>query len=271
MNRTELADFWDDYIHAWVCGESEFQQWQSLQHPSLIGDLVTWQNSYRGSGKGALDLACFPDPYMGDLRGLISEPRLIVLGLNPGVGYSQLQGRDGLWSHRIRTSSYSRCVDRSPPADPCGWLEHHQKESPYWRKMLNFGSRWCGDDFTYQDLLNFELYPWHSSSLTAGLHCPGDIIARYVLAPISDFGCQHVFAFGKSWEHVSMNIGLKVIDRYGDGAKPFPGPDCPGWTVVLFASSVMSAMIVVSWQKGYAGPPGAERLSTLKLLLQQHV
>lgn len=193
MNRNEVADFWDDYILAWIQGEESLEKWLFAQDPSISDDLMRWMNSYRGSGKGALDLSCFPDPYTGDLRGSDREPKLICLGLNPGIGYESLQGRDGLWTRRILNSSYSACADRSVPGDPCGWLQYHRKESPYWRKLLNFGKRWYGESFTHIDLLNLELYPWHSNSLTDGLDCPGDIIQRYVLDPLAEVDCKTIF------------------------------------------------------------------------------
>lgn len=269
MNRHDLADFWDAYIRAWIEGEEELTRWLSIQKPSTTGDLKRWKASYKGSGKGVLDLSCFPDPYVGDLRGLDGEPKMICLGLNPGIGYPRLQGREGLWTNRIRESSYSACPDRSVPGDPAEWLRDHKKESPYWLKLLNFGKRWHGNEFTYKDILNIELYPWHSSCLTAGLNCPGDIISKYILQPISEFDCKLVFAFGKSWEKICVEAGLLVVKRCGTGGNPFPGVDCPGWTVVVFKSPVSPALIIVSWQKGYAGPPGQERIRTLKTLLNE--
>jgi hypothetical protein len=269
MNRQEAVKFWDDYILAWIHGEAALETWFSAQDPLISSDLNRWMNSYRGSGRGALDLSCFPDPYVGDLGGSEREPQMISLGLNPGVGYAGLQGRGGLWTNRILTSSYSSCADRSVPGDPSGWLQHHKKESPYWRKLLNFGKRWHGESFTHKDLLSVELYPWHSNSLTAGLDCPGDIIQHYVLSPLAEFECKTVFAFGKSWEQVCLNAGMRVIDRYGIGYRQFPGVDCPGWSVVLFRPSASPALFVVSWQKGYAGPPGQERIPTLQAILNE--
>jgi len=269
MNRREAADFWDDYILAWIQGEAALETWLAEQEPSIQSDLTRWMNSYCGTGKGALDLSCFPDPYVGNLRGSEKEPRMICLGLNPGVGYPSLQGRGGLWTNRILDSSYSSCVERSVPGDPSGWLQYHKKESPYWRKLINFGKRWHGVSFTHKDLLNFELYPWHSNCLTAGLDCPVDIIQRYVLSPLSGIDCKLVFAFGKSWKQVCSNANMRAIERYGEGFQPFPGVDCPGWSVVLFQSSASPKVFVVSWQKGYAGPPGKERIPTLQAILNE--
>jgi hypothetical protein len=269
MDRQKVADFWDEYIHSWIEGEAALSRWLSNQHPSVVDGITRWRNSYQGAGKGALDLSCFPDPYVGDWRGLNGEPKLITLGLNPGIGYPSLQGRDGIWTSRIRESNYSSCLERSVPGDPINWLRQHKKESPYWIKLLNFGKRWHGDEFAYKDLLSIELYPWHSTCLTAGLDCPEDVVSKYILEPLSEFECKFVFAFGKPWEGVCRNAGLRVIRRCGEGGSPFPGVSCPGWTVVALKSLITPAIFIVSWQKGYAGPPGQDRILTLKTLLAE--
>ncbi|WP_437605088.1 hypothetical protein WMF20_28365 [Sorangium sp. So ce834] len=265
-HRNRVADVWDAYVGAWIEGDDALDAWLKDQDTTVARDLTAWQNSYTGTGRGALDLTCFPDPFTGDLRGVNGEPLLVVLGLNPGVGYPKLHGRDGIWTNRIREASFSRCFERSPPGDR-NWLELHGRESVYWRNLIRFGQRWCGDGFTFRQLLNFELYPWHSNSLTAGLRCPPEVVDRYVFQPLAEVETRYVFAFGRGWDDVCRGLGLPVVRRYGDGADPFPGASSPGWTVVVFRSATMAAPIIVSWQHGYAGPPGERRLETLRAII----
>jgi hypothetical protein len=66
--------------------------------------LRRWRNCYAGK----VDLGGYPDGFVGDLRGEQSEPRLIVLGLNPGVAYPGLQGPHGEWTQAIKKLTYSR-------------------------------------------------------------------------------------------------------------------------------------------------------------------
>jgi hypothetical protein len=112
-----------------------------------------------------------------------------------------------------------------------------------------------------------ELYPWHSNSLSAGLSCPVDIVQRYVLQPLSELDVQSVFAFGRPWHHVASGAGWQEICRYGENGKHFPGPSVAGWNVVLYRAEPIKVPLVVSWQKGYAGPPGRNRLETLRAIL----
>ena len=83
--RQAVADFWDDVLTDWLEGGD-----------ALSPPLDRWNANYAGTGKGAVDLDHYPDPYVGDLRGVHAEPRLVVLGLNPGIGYPALQARDGV-------------------------------------------------------------------------------------------------------------------------------------------------------------------------------
>ncbi|MGC4068440.1 MAG: hypothetical protein QM784_28100 [Polyangiaceae bacterium] len=265
-HRNRVAELWDRYMAAWISGESALKAWIDAQGAEVASDLATWQSSYSGTGRGALDLDCFPDPFTGDLRGVRCEPTLVVLGLNPGVGYPELHGREGKWTNRIRESTYSRCFERSPPGD-MDWIDLYGRESTYWRNLIAFGKRWCGHGFSFQQLLNLELYPWHSNSLTAGLQCPPRIVERYVIQPLAEVNTNQIFAFGKPWLQICMGLNFDIIAEYGDNATQFPGPTTSGWRVVVFRSRTMKAPIVVSWQKGYAGPPGKSRISTLRTIL----
>ena len=265
-HRERVADLWDAYLEAWLEGDAALDVWLGSQDRAVARDLKRWQASYAGRGAGAVDLSCYPDPYTGDLRGSEVESRLVVLGLNPGVAYPSLQGRKGIWAERIRRSSYSRCFDRSPPDDP-EWDAVHGGQSAYWRNLTSFGARWCGDDFSWRQVLNLELYPWHSASLTAGLNCPPDIVERYILQPLAEVSTEHVFAFGSNWDAVCRLLGFRVLRRYGEGGEPFPGVACPGWKVVLCTAPGLGKEIVVSWQRGYAGPLGEQRTATLRRIV----
>jgi hypothetical protein len=76
------------------------------------------------------------------------EPRLVLLGLNPGVGYDALPGLHGTWAERIQDRGYSYCFDRSPAEDPLSWTALHGKPSAYWAKLTKFTQRWLQDQTT---------------------------------------------------------------------------------------------------------------------------
>jgi len=184
--RERVADFWDDVLARWIDGR------EHLRPP-----LPDWLASYSGTGKGAVDLSHYPDPYVGDLRGATHDPRLVVLGLNPGKGHPPLQGQGGLWTERIAQVGYSQCFNRSPAEDPEAWIQEHGKPSPYWRNLISFGKRWTNNsDFDVHGILNCELYPWHSDAVTAPMIPPSSIIDRFIWKPCQEIDTQAVFAFG---------------------------------------------------------------------------
>lgn len=102
--RDEVADLWDDVLERWIDGRDH-----------LIDPLNEWLSSYQGTGKGKVDLTCYPDPYVGDLRGDTYDPRLVVLGLNPGRGHLELQGRDGVGPSALPMSATATASSEAPP------------------------------------------------------------------------------------------------------------------------------------------------------------
>jgi hypothetical protein len=251
--RAIIADFWDEYLANWLAGDR-----------AIPPDLRPWADSYRGKGKGAVDFEHYPDPYVGDLRGLRVEPRVIVLGLNPGVGYDQLQSPEGTWARRIAETSYSSCFLRSPAEDPAVWTALHGKPSPYWAKIIRFAQRWLDDSaVTVRDVLNFELYPWHSFGLTASIKPPPEVVDRFVWQPVQDAAVNEVFAFGQDYFGVCEKLGLPLVAAYGFGGEPFPIED--GARRRLATYLLPSGQLVVVWKhQGSASPPGADWLEVMR-------
>jgi hypothetical protein len=257
--RERVADFWDDVLADWRPGEAH-----------LTGDLCRWHDSYVGRGDGAVDLAHYPDPYIGDLRGIRAEPRLVFLGLNPGVGYDSLQGDDGIWTNRVRDVGYSRCFERSPAEDPATWIGLHGKQSVYWRNVITFARRWVDDSSVgVEDLLNLELYPWHSKRIVGTLRPPVDLVQKYVWDPVQEVPVDEVFAFGRAWFDVCRGMELPEIAEWGPDTTPVPGYDMPHWRVSFFRLP-SDKLVVVSSQSGSASPPGPDRTVTLKRLVADH-
>jgi hypothetical protein len=256
-HRTRVADFWDDVLAAWQPGDAH-----------LVPPLDRWRASYRGTGDGAVNLSDYPDPYVGDLRGLRGEPRLVFLGLNPGIGYDSLQGDAGAWTERIRQVGYSRCFERSPAEDAATWKAMHKgKESAYWRNVIRFAQRWLGEpDVGVADLLNFELYPWHSRRIVGSMRPPTDLIDDYVWKPVREVPVGEVFAFGRVWLDVCRDLELEEIGTWGPDGEPVPGSTMRHWRVSLFRLSP-EQVVVASSQMGTGSPPGVERVRLLKDLV----
>ncbi|RYC10496.1 anti-phage DNA glycosylase Brig1 [Nocardioides zhouii] len=256
--RHRVADFWDEVLAEWRPGTSH-----------LVRPLDRWHAGYSGKGAGAVDLDHYPDPYIGDLRGLRSEPRLVFLGLNPGIGYDDLQGNDGVWTRRIRESGYSRCFERSPAEDPVTWRSMHGKESTYWRNIVRFERRWLGDEAAgVSDLLNLELYPWHSNRIVGAMSPPLDLIKEYVWDPVEETAVDEVFAFGRVWLDVCRSLGLDEVGTWGPDTEPVPGSNMNHWRVSLFRLD-SGQFVVASSQQGSAAPPGPGRTVLLKQLVDE--
>lgn len=256
-SRTRIADFWDNALSYWIEG-------RPLDNP----DLVRWQESYNGKGIGKVDLEHYPDPIVGDIRGIKHEPRLVLLGLNPGIGYDSLQSHKGVWTQRIAQHGYTYCLDRSPAADPLSWKALHGKESTYWRNAVSFTRRWLNDsNASIHDILNFELYPWHSRGVNGKMQPPADLIQKYIWDAVSEMKMSEVFAFGKEWFKIAGDLGLERIALYGPEGNELPGKfKMPHWRLGLYRVSP-GQVLIVSSQSGYSGPPGEDRILVLREVL----
>lgn len=252
--RERVADLWDDVVARWLDGDR-----------TLPPDLARWKASYAGQ----TDEDCYPDPFVGDLRGETGDPALVVLGINPGVGYPQLQAPDGIWAQRIAKTGYSRCLDRVPFGDDA-WTELHGRDSTYWNRLMKFARRYTGQpSLGVPQVLNLELYPWHSPSVDGLMQPPAELLDTYVWQPVAELPrIRHVFAFAKGWFGICAELGWPLLHQYGGpGQPPVPGWTGKGWNLAVFAMP-SGQRAVVSWQSGYAGPPGAERTEALRALLE---
>lgn len=66
-SRSRIAAFWDAHVAAWLGGNDP-----------MPGPLPRWFASYQGRGDGEVTRAGFPEPYIGDLLGLVTTPRVVV-------------------------------------------------------------------------------------------------------------------------------------------------------------------------------------------------
>jgi hypothetical protein len=240
--RGRIADFWDDLTAAWLEGGDP-----------LPDPLPDWFESYEGRGDGQPTREAFAEPYVGDLRG---TPRMVTLGLNPGQACPDFQARSGIFAREIRKrGSYSAWAATSPYLGG-EWLRVN-RSNRYASNRLRFMREWLQDDKLAADqLLTLELYPWHSTRVTAPIRSPAHIVETFVWQPLADIPVEFVFAFGKPWLGVCDALGLREVGRWGRGGVDLGSP-VASRAVVAFALP-SGQWVVVSWQSGYAGPPGRE-------------
>lgn len=235
--RDEVVEFWDVEIGRWVRGERRL-------HP----ELTRWLASYNGKGAGAVDLTVFPEPYIGPLAGT-RTPALVMLGLNPGAAAPAFQSTTGIYTDRIRQSSYGQWAASGPYTDAV-W-ESSNGRNLYQQNRARFARRLHQDDsIEAKDLLFLELYPFHSPKVTGSIRPPRDLLRRFILAPLADLDVPHVFAFGKPWLAAAHLLGL------GDGRALPVQWATPSRQAQVFPINQHQSLIVMT-QHGYAGPPGA--------------
>jgi 5-methylcytosine-specific restriction endonuclease McrA len=249
--RGRIADFWDELTAAWLAGEDP-----------LPDPLPRWYASYEGHGDGQVTRDAFAEPYVGDLRG---TPRIVILGLNPGRACLDFQGRDGIFACEIRErGSYSAWAATFPYLGE-EWSRVNGRNRYAWSR-LHFAREWLQDQELAADrLLTLELYPWHSTRVTARIAPPAEIIETFVWQPLADIPVEIVFAFGKPWLRVCDALGLPEVGRWGRGGVDLGSPVASRAAVAFALPS--GQWVVVSWQSGYAGPPGREDALRLRELV----
>lgn len=240
--REEVVNFWDREIQRWVSGDHV-----------LTRDLYDWKESYQGSGLGQVDLDVFPEPYVGAING--AEPRLIMLGLNPGIATPEFQSMEGIFTRQIRESSYSEWASTAPYVSDV-W-ESEKGANVYLRNRLSFAQRLHDEpEIQANQLLFMELYPFHSARVTASMTPPMHLLERFVFEPLAEFDVEHIFAFGKPWSGVAKQLGLSGRPLEVD------------WRTGSRESTVYPLKsgqnLVVLSQTGYAGPPGVEDTELLR-------
>lgn len=253
--RQRVADFWDAHIAAWLAGEDR-----------LAAPLQDWFDAYPGVGSGEPTRDGFPEPYHGDLRGAEREPRVVVLGLNPGQYREKFQSRDGIFAEEIREKhgSYGRwqttCpYNREPWTDVMG-------RNRYYQARLRFTRNWLQDPSAdHRDLLIFESYPWHSTTFRGRFSPPSDIIDRFVWQPIAELPVRDVFAFGRSWHTIARALPLAEAGGF-DAGSPTYRSTAAGRKVRIHALPSGQRLIIL-WQPGYAGPPSAKEMELLRTAL----
>jgi hypothetical protein len=201
-SRSELANVWNECVDQFLEGGSVFP-------PSL----ANWFESCRGSGRTEVSATCFPEPFIGDLAGNL---RAIILGLNPGRPFPELQARDGIYADAIREAGSYTAWALSWPYLSEAWTSFAGRPNPFHKARYDWVQGWTGERTSPADShLVVELYPWHSIDLPQPFRPDIHSINQYVWEPLAEFGPLPIFAFGsKSLFDVIPSLpGVEVIAR----------------------------------------------------------
>jgi hypothetical protein len=246
----DLADHWDQVIAQFLVGG-----------PAVPSDprMQAWATAYRGRGRGQVSHEAFSEPYIGALD---HRPVGVFLGLNPGRAQLDFQGRSGLFANEIRRhGTYSAWAATWPYLrDP--WVAT-MGTNRYLTSRLGFLRTWTGQPLLTADaMVTFELYPWHSTAVTASMRPDPGIVREFVRQPIRELGAP-VFAFGAPWFGLLEDgLGLQVVDRLGVGGRQYP-TEVPSRAVLVLCGED-GPVVVAERHLGSAGPPRRSETRVLR-------
>jgi hypothetical protein len=236
------VEVWDDVVDAFLAGGR-----------SLPDRLRLWAEGYRGTGDGVVQWDAFPEPFVGALD---RRPLMIFLALNPGRASPEMQSSSGVLAEEIRRMGSYRAWAASWPFLREVWTSRKGRNKHHVSRLEFMRRWWHRPELTCEDMVGFELYPWHSIRVTAQMRPDPGVIREFVLAPIEELGNAPVFAFGAPWFAMfEKHLGLSVVARLGVGGLPYP-TRVRDRAAVVFALPNGASVIAVR-QGGYAGPPSA--------------
>jgi hypothetical protein len=133
----------------------------------------------------------------------------------------------------------------------------------YLRSRRAFLRTWTGKPGLTEDaMVTFELYPWHSTAVTARMRPDPGVVREFVWQPVRQLGAP-VFAFGKPWfDLLEDGLGLQVVDRLGAGGRPYPTKVASRTVLVLRDED--GNVIIAEKHSGSAGPPSPSETRVLR-------
>lgn len=245
-----MREAWEQAIQGFLSGDGS----------TPTDELRRWRSSYRGPGLGSVEDRALPEPYLGRLEPGVAKG--VFLALNPGRADLGFQGRDGVFAEEIRgLGSYAAWAGtwpylRDPWIETKGANRHHGSR-------LRFLRRWFADErLGPERMVGFELYPWHSTSVTAPIRAPVEILREFVLEPIGELGDVIVFAFGAPWFSLLPTLGVEVLARLGAGGRRYGSMVAS--RAVMVGRMPGGSLVVAEKHRGSASPPSRREVDLLR-------
>jgi hypothetical protein len=256
LSRKELADVWNHAVGDFLNGG-----------PVAPVEMSAWFGSCRGSGRTAVSTDCFAEPYIGDIVG---EFRAVILGLNPGRPYPELQGRTGRYAQSIRAVGSYQTWAAGWPYLGRAWTDAMGRPNRFHKARHDWVRRWIGEPLpASRTHLVIELYPWHSINLPRPFRPDTDAVRRYVWEPLSELGPVPVFAFGSRalFDVLPALPGVEVLARV-------PGPGENAWQYgfsaptreVMIGRVPTGGLLYVANHDGSDNPPPLSEIAVHKRL-----
>jgi hypothetical protein len=245
--RDHVAAYWDEVIADWADGRLPHEERSELRR---------WFQAYSGLGRGAVSTLASPEPYIGPLSSQQGTARVVALGLNPGEADLAFQGPGGVFAREyVQLGGFSAWAVTAPYLrEP--WRSAHRRNR-YHENLRTFARRWLQDpQLRSRDVLVFEMYPWHSDAVTGTIDPDRQVIDDFVWKPIAELDMEHVFAFGAPWSRFADRLRLPEHRTQVELT-------VPSRRVRVFKLA-SGQQLVVCWQSGYNGPPGAPDVAALR-------
>ena len=240
--RAHVAEVWDNVVDGFLAGDRH-----------LSDDLQVWASAYRGQGAGKVEWDALPEPYLGPLD---RRPSAVFLALNPGESSPKMQSATGVLADEIGRMGSYRAWAASWPYLRDIWVKNMGRNRHHTSRLTFMRRWWDRPGLKADDMLSFELFPWHSARLTAPIRPDPRVIREFVFAPIEELDAPPIFAFGADWfSMLEDHLCLPVRARLGVGGHPYP-TQVADRAVVVFSLPSGAPVIAVK-QGGYAGPPSA--------------
>jgi hypothetical protein len=248
-----VATFWDQHINAWLAGEDP-----------MSATLRRWFDGYDGAWPDHATRDGFPEPYIGDLLGHVTTPRMVFLAFHPGEYVPQFQARDGIFADEIRRHGSYSAWARTTPYSQQTWTSE-MGGNRFSTAHLSFARRWLGDNTASpDDMLIFEAYPWHITTARVRLDPPPDIIDEFVWQPITELPVQDVFGFGRTWDRLASRT-LRLREALGAGGRQY-GSSVASRAVRIYELPP-GQRLIIEWHSGSVGPPRESEVAVLRRAL----
>ncbi len=248
-SRIELANAWNECVDLFLEGGPVFS-------PAFSD----WFASCRGAGRTEVSTTCFPEPFIGDLTGHV---KAIILGLNPGRPFPELQSREGVYAEAIRKAGSYTSWAASWPYLSEAWTSFRGKANPFHKSRYDWVQAWTGESTSPSDShLVVELFPWHSVDLPQPFEPNIDAIARYVWDPLAEFGPLPIFAFGSKslFEVIPKLPGVEVfahLPEAGESASKY-GFSAPSREVMIAQAPTGGLLYIANHHGSDRLPPLSE-------------
>ena len=262
-----LSTMWDSVIGTFIRGG-----------PTWNDELRPWVDAYKSSTEATqrIDIA-MPEPFNGRLDRM---PKAILLALNPGTAFlgterwrgrypmEDLQGYQGRFAREILDGDGSYT---SWARQPFNWPSMNGGfPHPFVTSRMHFVSNWTSSMVDNDEVVWFDLYPWHSKSWGSidirDAHLQ-HLIDRYVAQPIAALNSPWTFAFGKPWFTVLPSIGFQRLAVLGGPGTKLWSNQTPSRRVGIFENPTTKCRIIAMYHSGGAGPPKSTEVDSLRDLV----